>query len=77
EGLAINLTPGAKPTLTLAGVRADRLSLTSSSTGSTGEKLGMSEGAKIALGIGAAVLVGSGVLYAVATHCGDHEDECP
>jgi hypothetical protein len=47
-----------------------------SRTGDDG-KLGLSTGAAVAIGIGAAVLVGAGVFYAVATHCGDHEDECP
>jgi hypothetical protein len=78
EGFAINLARGSKPTLSLAGARLDRvLRLNKGSRTSEDGKLGLSSGAAVAIGIGAAVLVGAGVFYAVATHCGDHEDECP
>ena len=78
EGIALNLTAGSKPTLTLAGIRADRaLGLKSGPASAYGGKLGMSDGAKIALGVGAALLIGAGVFYAVVTDCADHEDECP
>lgn len=78
EGIALNFTSASKPTLTLAGIRADRvLGLKSGPATDSGKKLGMSDGAKVALGVGAALLIGAGVFYAVATNCADHEDECP
>jgi len=78
EGFALNLSPGSKPTLSLAGVRVDRaLRLDKGSSAGDDGKLGLSTGAAVAIGIGAVVLVGAGVFYAVATHCSDHEDECP
>ncbi|HET6943276.1 MAG TPA: hypothetical protein VFH89_14040 [Sphingomicrobium sp.] len=78
EGFALNLAPGSKPTLSLAGVRLDRaLSFGGGSKADGDGNLELSGGAAVAIGIGAAVLVGAGVFYAVATHCGDHEDECP
>jgi hypothetical protein len=78
EGLALNLSPGSKPTLSLAGVRVDRaLRLDKGPRADDDGKLGLSTGAAVAIGIGAAVLVGAGVFYAAATHCGEHEDECP
>ena len=78
QGLALNFAPGAKPTLTLAGTRADVvLGLKQGPATSHRAKNGMSDGAKIAIGVGVAALVGAVVFYAAATHCGDHEDECP
>ena len=78
EGLALNLTPQAKPTLTLAGIRADRvLGLRRGGDLNSDRKLGVSTGGWIAIGVGAAVLVGAAVFYNAATSCADHEDECP
>jgi hypothetical protein len=78
EGLALDFTSGSRPTVTLAGVRADQaLGLKSGPAATDGTRLGLSDGAKVALGIGAALLIGAGVFYALATDCADHEDECP
>jgi len=80
EGLALNFTSGKKPTVTLAGVRADRaLGLTSGPGSSAGTRLGMSDGGKVALGVGAALLIGAGIFYAVAVSCdeSDSSDDCP
>ena len=77
EGLALNFSPRSKPTLTLAGVRADRvLSLAASEDDDS--KRGVSTGVWIAIGVAAAVGVGA-LLYAdycndnEATLCGDEE----
>jgi hypothetical protein len=78
EGFALNLSPRSKPTVSVAGVRVDRaLGLNKGSKAGDDGTPGISTGAAVAIGIGAAVLIGAGVFYAVATHCGDHEDECP
>ena len=66
EGIAFNLTAGARPTLTLAGVRADQaLALTSVPATDHRTKSGMSDGAKVAIGVGvaAALVVGGAYLY--------------
>ena len=69
EGIALNLTPGAKPTLTLAGVRADRaLHLNADADG--GDKAGPSTGVWIAIGVAAAV--GAGALW-YSDYCNDNE----
>ena len=69
EGLALNFGAVRQPTLTLAGVRADRaLGLTSGTTPPDETKLGMSDGAKIAVGVVAAVVAGAGVLYVVMSN---------
>ena len=79
EGIALNLTPGTKPTLTLAGVRADRaLGLTRGQQTSSDSKLELSTGGKIAIGVGGALLAGAAI-FAIATHCSDednHEGLC-
>ncbi len=57
EGVALNF--GRKPTLTLAGVRADQaLGLTPSKDADAKHKLGVSTGGWIALGIGAVAVAG-------------------
>ena len=78
EGIALNLTPGAKPTLTLAGVRADTaLGLQRGGVHDSDRQLGISTGGWIAIGVTAALIGGAAVFYAAATNCEDHEDECP
>ena len=55
EGIALNL--GSRPTVTLAGVRADRaLGLVSALGSESDQKLGLSKGGWIAVGVGAVVL---------------------
>jgi hypothetical protein len=77
EGLALNLTPGAKPTLTLAGIRADTaLGLHRNGTVDSDRELGVSTGGWIAIGVGAAVVVGAAVFYSAVTSCEEHDDEC-
>jgi hypothetical protein len=57
EGVALNF--GRKPTLTLAGVRADQaLGLTPSKDVDAEHKLGVSTGGWIAIGIGVAAVAG-------------------
>ena len=77
EGLALNLTPGAKPTLTLAGIRADTaLGLQRGRDLDSGEKLGMSTAGWVAVGVGSAALIFGG-LYLAADHIADcNEGEC-
>lgn len=77
EGIALNLSPGAKPTLTLAGIRADTaLRLHRNGDVDSDRKLGMSTGGWVAVGVGVALVAGALVFYSAATSCADHEDEC-
>lgn len=77
EGLALNLTPGARPTLTLAGVRADTaLGLQRDRDLDSSKKLGMSTAGWVAVGVGSAALIFGG-LYLAADHIADcNEGEC-
>ena len=78
EGIALNLRPGAKPTLTLAGIRADTaLGLQRGGIHDSDRELGISKGGWIAIGVTAALLGGAAAFYVAATNCEDHEDECP
>lgn len=79
EGIALNLTPGAKPTLTLAGVRADTaLGLQRDRDLSSDKKLGISSGGWVAIGVGAALAVGAAAFF-IAIDCdeSDSSDDCP
>jgi hypothetical protein len=78
EGAAFNF--GSRPSLTLMGVRADRLlEFHSSGDLDTDQKQGISQGGWIAIGVGA-VLVGAAIyaytVYDEATSCEEHADEC-
>lgn len=77
EGIALNLTAGARPTLTLAGVRADTaLGLQPDRELDSDRKLGLSTAGWIAVGVGSAALVFGG-LYLAADHIADcDEGEC-
>ena len=77
EGLALNLTRGAKPTLTLAGVRADTaLGLHRNGDVNADKKLGVSSGGWVAIALGSAAIVAGG-LYLAADHIADcDEGEC-
>ena len=79
EGLALNFSPRTKPTLTLAGVRADQaLGLRPQDQVEGDEKLGVSTGGWVAIGVGAAVLVGAAA-FLIAIDCdeSDSSDDCP
>ena len=59
EGIAFNLSPGSRPSFTLAGVRADRmLGLHPKGSVESGHKLGVSKGGWVAIGAGVVVLAG-------------------
>ena len=77
EGIAFNLKPGAKPTLTLAGVRADRaLGLKWHGSSDTDEDGGISTGGVVAIAFGTAAIIAGG-LYLAADHIADcDEGEC-
>jgi hypothetical protein len=76
EGLALNLV-GSKPTLTLAGTRADyALGLQRDRQIDTDQKLGISTGAWVAIGLGTALIVGGAIWYNAVTDCDDNDDEC-
>ena len=77
EGIALNFGPGSKPTLTLAGVRADTaLGLQRDRDLDSDKKLGISTGGWVAIGIGTAALILGG-LYLAADHIADcDEGEC-
>lgn len=79
EGIALNLTPGARPTLTLAGIRADKaLGLQQDRDLDSDKKLGISTGGKFAIGA-VAVLAVAATAFLVATDCdeSDSSDDCP
>ena len=77
EGVALTLTPGTKPTLTLAGVRADTaLGLHRDRNFESDKELGISRGGWIAIGVGSVALIAGG-LYLYADHLADcNEGEC-
>jgi hypothetical protein len=77
EGIALNFSPRSKPTLTLAGIRADTaLGLQRRGTADDDRKLGVSTAGWVAIGVGAVALIGGG-LYLVADHIADcDEGEC-
>jgi len=80
DGLALSITPGAKPNLTLAGVRADTaLGLTRNGRAGSKDKRGVSTGGWIAIGVGT-VLVAGAVGFALwADHvldCEERENGC-
>ena len=77
EGVALKLSPGSKPTLILAGVRADiALRLQKAEDVAADKKLGVSTGGWIAIGVGSAALIFGG-LYLAADHIADcDEGEC-
>jgi len=80
EGLTLNFV-GPKPTLTLAGVRADQaLGLKPSGKTDAGNKMGMSSTGWIWVGAGVAAAVVAGIILHdsycdthIASHCGDAE----
>jgi|tagenome__1003787_1003787.scaffolds.fasta_scaffold20903583_3 hypothetical protein len=73
DGLALSITRGAKPNLTLGGVRADTaLGLTRDGHAAANGKLGVSTGGWIAIGVGT-VLVAGAVGFALWA---DHVIDC-
>lgn len=75
EGVALNF--GRKPTLTLAGVRADQaLGLTSSKDVEAKHKLGVSTGGWIAIGVGV-VAVAGGLYFAHLIYKSEHDPDDP
>lgn len=69
EGVALNFSPQSKPTLSLAGVRADTaLRLRPQVEVNGDRKLGVSKGGKIAIGVGAALLAGAAVGYVMLSN---------
>lgn len=79
EGIALNFAPRSKPTLTLAGVRADTaLGLQRDRDLDSDKKLGLSTGGKLAIGAVALLAVGA-TAFLVATDCdeSDSSDDCP
>ena len=78
EGLAMNFSPKSKPTLTLAGVRADTaLGLQRNGRVDTEGKLGISTGGWIAIGVGAVALAGAAIYVGRIVECeADPDDNC-
>jgi hypothetical protein len=63
EGLALDFTSKAKPTVTLVGMRADTaLRLTRAGRPETGQKFGISTTGWVAIGVGVAALAGGAYL---------------
>lgn len=80
EGLAFGLTPHSKPTVTLAGMRADTaLGLTGRGLAKNDQKIGISTGGWIAIGVGTVLVVGVVGLALWADHvsdCDSSENGC-
>ena len=77
EGFALNLSPRAKPSLTLAGIPAGQvLGLQRQRQAEADNRLGISTGGWIAIGVGTAAVAGALIFYSIATDCDDHDDEC-
>lgn len=75
EGIALNLTSGAKPTLTLAGIRADQaLGLSPSTEAKAKAKLGISTGGWVAIGLGVAAVVGGAVVLNALQEADENSD---
>lgn len=73
EGIALNL--GSKPSLTLAGVRADRaFGLAPASKDDSGHRLGLSNGGWIAVGIGAVVVAAAVYGFSAYDEARDNTD---
>jgi hypothetical protein len=79
EGIALDFTSNSKPTLTLAGVRADRaLGMSGSRRPGDNNKMGLSTGAWVGIGVLAAIGVTT-LLFVDYCHdkesslCGDSE----
>jgi hypothetical protein len=79
EGLALNFTGSGKPSLTLAGMRADRIgAFATRSTRHSGARSNLSTGGWIAVGVGTVAVLAIG-LYAFAEHveyCEEEDHEC-
>lgn len=77
DGVALNFGQQAKPTLTLAGVRADTaLGLRRDRDLDSDKKLGVSSGGWVAVALGSAAIIAGG-LYLAADHIADcDEGEC-
>ena len=77
EGIALSLTPRARPALTLSGVRLDTaFDLRPDSDLNPESKLGISKGGWVAIGVGTVAIVVGG-LYLYADHLADcDEGEC-
>ena len=75
EGIALNLTSGSRPTLTLAGVRADRaLGLREAADDNVKGKLGISTGGWIAIGVGVVALAGGAYVFHVLEEADENSD---
>jgi len=79
KGLAVGVTEGSRPTVTLAGIRADRaLGFTRQGQVDAKNKLGLSTGAWVGIGLVSAVVIGV-LLYSdycdrkLSSVCGDSE----
>ena len=70
EGLAFGLAPDRGPTVTLAGVRADRaLGLAPGGQDASDTRIGLSTGGKVALGVGVLLLAGGVGYLVLANRC--------
>jgi hypothetical protein len=75
EGLALNFGPGSRPTLTLAGVRADTaLALHRNGNVDSEKRLGISSGGWVAIGLGV-VAIGGGLYFLhLVDEANDHSE---
>jgi hypothetical protein len=75
DGLALNLSPSSKPTVTLAGVRAD-IAFNLQPRGQTNSemKMGISTGGWVAIGVGVAALIGGAYFLHLVDEADKHSD---
>ena len=75
DGLALGLSPHAKPTLSLAGMRADRaLGLQRGRDVSSGRKLGVSDAGWVAIGVGVIALAAGAYVVHLAVEADKNTD---
>jgi len=76
EGIALNVVaPGSKPTITLAGVRADKaLGLTTQRSADPQNKAGISTGGWIAIGVGVAALAAGAYFVHLVREADENSD---
>jgi len=76
EGVALNFGPHSKPTLTLAGVRADTaLGLHRNGNVESDKRLGVSSGGWVAIGLGAVALAGGIYFLHLVDEANDADDQ--
>jgi len=75
EGFGIGLSPGSKPSLTIAGIRADRaLGLKRGGVIGSGRRLGVSDAGWVAIGVGVLAVAAGAYVAHVAIEAEKNSD---